>query len=72
MSDADDMHTVRNAAAIVLANIEHLAMLLQDSDPEKPLLEHSGAECRQDALKSLGAAERAARQLVGALRALRG
>ena len=72
MSENDDgMHALRNAAAVVLANVEHLVMLLEDADPERPLLEHETAECRADALRSVTAAERAARQMVSALRGLR-
>lgn len=72
MTHADDMHTVRNAAAIVLANIEHLSMLLKDADPARPFFLHEDVEQREEALKSVSSAERAARQLVSALRVLQG
>jgi hypothetical protein len=68
MSDENDSHAIRNAAAVTLANLEHLVFLFRNERPETPFLEYASEDSRRDALRSLEGADRAVRQLVRALR----
>ncbi len=63
-----DEHAIRNAAAVTLANIEHLVFLFRNERAEAPFLHDADEESRRHALQSLDAADRAVRQLVRALR----
>ena len=63
-----DEHAIRNAAAVTLANIEHLVFLFRNERAEAPFLQDSTEESRRHALQSLEGADRAVRQLVRALR----
>lgn len=63
-----DEHAIRNAAAVTLANIEHLTFLFRNEHAEAPFMQDATEEGRRHALQSLEAAERAVRQLVVALR----
>lgn len=65
---SQDDHAIRNAAAVTLANLEHLVFLFRNERAETPFLQDAGEESRRHALQSLDAAERAVRQLVRALR----
>lgn len=61
-------HAIRNAAAVTLANVEHLVSIFRLERAEAPFLADATQETRRDALRSLEGADRAVRQLVKALR----